>query len=197
METYILIALGVACLLALALIFLATRRIQKEGLTIHSTDRQHFVRSVEEVKRRQEQEQAIHSMADDAGRGHVSVSRLGFGKTVQMSVEAAVARVKAALDAGGFQLMGATDVAAALHEKELPAYRVMTVIHRELACRAIEIEPLLGLMAANAIVRQDLAGDVHIEFTDPSLTANHSSNDGLRQMAAEFKSSLLRVLQEI
>lgn len=197
MGTYIFVALIVACVLALALIFLSARRIQKEGITVHTSEREHFVRSVEDVKRRREQEQAILNMADDAGSGQVNASRLGFGKAVQMSVEAAVIRVKEALEAKGFQLLGQTDVNEALHDKQLPPYRMMTVVQRELAGRAAEVEPLLGLMAAHAIVRQDLAGDVHIEFSDPSLTANHSSDEVLRQMASEFKSSLLQVLQEI
>lgn len=197
MGTYIFIALIVACLLALALIFLSARRIQKEGITVHTTDREHFVRSVEDVKRRQEQDQAILDMADDAGTAQVNASRLGFGKAVQMSVEAAILRVKESLEARGLQLLGVTDVNETLHDKQLPPFRMMTVVHRELAGRAAEVEPLLGLMAAHAIVRQDLAGEVHIEFSDPSLLANHASDDGLHQMASEFKSSLLQVLQAI
>lgn len=197
MEAYIPIALIGACVLALALIFLSARRIQKEGFSVRATDRQHFVRSVEDVKRQQEQEHAIIDMAGDAGRGSVASSRLGFGKIVQMSVEDTLSRVKEALNARGFELMSMIDVNALLHENQLPAYRMMTVYHRELARRAIEVEPLLGLMTANAVVRQDLAGDVHVEFTDPSLLANQSKDDGLHEMASEFKSMLLKVLQAI
>jgi uncharacterized protein (DUF302 family) len=197
MESFIPLALIGACLLALVLIFLSIRRIQKEGFSIRSTDRQHFVRSVEDVKRQQELEQEILHMADDASRGRVITSRLGFGKTVQMSVEDAMNRVKEALHARGFQFMNAIDAVALLGDKQLPAYRLLTVYHRQWAARAIGVEPLLGLMTALAIVRQDLAGDVHIEFSDPSLAANQSGEAELHKMAAEFKAMLLKVLQAI
>lgn len=197
METYIPIALIVACLLALTLIFLSARRIQKEGLSIRGADRQHFVRSIDEVRRQQEQEQAMLNMAADTGKGSATHSRVGFGKIVQLGVDDAVKRVEGELKNRGFQLTSTTDAAAVLHEAQLPAYRIMTFIHKELSGKAIYVEPALGLIVANAIVRQDLGGDVHVEFTDPALVANQSGSKELQEAASEIKSRLMQTLQAI
>lgn len=197
MENFIPIALIVACILALTLIFLSARRIQKEGISIKSADRKHFVRSVEDVKRQQEEDQAVLSMATEGGKGSATHSRIGFGKVVQLGVEEALQRMEGELKARGFQTITTTDVSAVLRDSQLPPYKMITAFHKDLSSKAVYVEPSIGLLAANVIVRQDLGGDVHVEFNDPSLMAGHSGNQELVETASELKSRLLQSLQAL
>jgi uncharacterized protein (DUF302 family) len=197
MEHYIPIALIAACLLSLALVLLSVRRIQKEGLTIRSGDRGHFVRSIEEVKHRQEEERAIRDMDDDASGIHITHSRFGFGKSMMADVEETLMRVKEELELHGFEVVTSTDVAALLPSRRLPAYHMVTVFHRELSGKGVEIEPALGLMEANIIVRRNLGEEIYVECVEPSPLLQHSNDDELVKLASEFRSRLLKTLQAV
>ena len=187
-----------ACVLTLVLLFMASRRIQKEGLTVSDqSKKQHFKRSVEAVQRQQRQEQAVANMSDDSGSESVIYSKHGFGKRVEMSVDEAIVRLNKALRIEGFQILNDADVVATLHKKDMPAYRMLTAYHGELAGRALDIEPSIGLVTINATVRQDLSDIIHVEFSDPSLSIGIYNHAGLRELADDLKERVLRILQAI
>jgi len=187
-----------ACVLTLALLFMASRRIQKEGLTVgDQTKKQHFKRSVEEVQRQQKQEQAVVNMSGDVSSESVIYTKYGFGKKVEMSVDEAVKAAGKALRLEGFQVLNDTDVVTILHKKEMPQYHMLTTYHAELAGKAIVIEPSIGLVVTHTMIRQDLSDAVHIEFSDPALLMGISNHTALHGLADELKAKLLRVLQAI
>jgi uncharacterized protein (DUF302 family) len=187
-----------ATVLALVLVVMALRRIHKEGLTISDQPKQqHFKRSVEEVQRQQREEQAVINMSDDSGSESVVQTKHGFGKKVGMSVDEAVKRLSKLLRVEGCQVLSDTDITAVLRKQGMPEYQMLTTYHGELASRAIDMDPSIGLLASNVIVRRDLSDVVHVEFFDPSLLPGSSSHSDLHEMASDLRAKLLRVLQSV
>jgi len=133
--------------------------------------------------------------------GNESKVRYGFGKQVEMTSEAAVAAVTAALAAEGFGIVSEIDVAATMKkklEKEMPPYRILGACNPVLASRAIEAEPSIGLLLpCNVVVRQDAAGAVLVEFMDPASVLELVDRPGIEELAGEVRSRLLRVMNAL
>lgn len=125
-------------------------------------------------------------------------NRYGFGKTVPLSFDAAIARVTEELQKEGFGVLTEIDVAATLKKKlghDMPAYRILGACNPPFAKRAIEAEPPVGLlMPCNVVVRQDPQGTTHVEFMDPGLMAQMSDNPALGDLGAEVRAKMQRVM---
>ncbi|HAT8564435.1 TPA: DUF302 domain-containing protein [Legionella pneumophila] len=125
----------------------------------------------------------------------------GFGKTVKYSFEHAVDRVTEELQKEGFGVLTDIDVAATLKKKlnnEIPPYHILGACNPQLAHRALQAEPAIGLLLpCNVVVRQDGAGTVYVEFMDPNAVLELVNKIEIKEIAAEVRDRLQRVLHAI
>ena len=102
----------------------------------------------------------------------------------------ALAEVKAAFASVGFGTLTEIDMQATLKakiDKDIDPYVIIGACNPQLASRAIEIDPQIGvLLPCNVVVRQ--FGDyVMVEAMDPGLMASITGNDDIAPIAAEAR----------
>ncbi|MDO8931485.1 MAG: DUF302 domain-containing protein [Rhodocyclaceae bacterium] len=128
-------------------------------------------------------------------------NRYGFGKTVALAFDAAIAKVTAELQKEGFGVLTEIDVAATMKKKldhDMPPYRILGACNPPFAKRAITAEPAIGLlMPCNVVVRQDDAGAVHVEFMDPGMMGQMTDNAEVGALGGEVREKMLRVMNAL
>ena len=126
------------------------------------------------------------------------MSKIGFGKNVDMSFDEAVTKVTAALQTEGFGVLTEIDVAGTLKkklDKDMPPYRILGACNPALAHRGISAEPEIGmLLPCNVVVRQDEGGTVRVEFMDPQAVLPLMDKPGIAELAGEVREKLQRVM---
>lgn len=122
----------------------------------------------------------------------------GFGKKVDLSFEQAVAGVTEALKGEGFGVLTEIDVAATLKKKlgkEMPPYKILGACNPQLASRALEAEPSIGLLLpCNVVVRELEPGRSSVEFMDPNAVLDLVGREEVVTLAGEVRARLERVL---
>ena len=125
----------------------------------------------------------------------------GFGKTVDMPFDDAVTHVTQALQNEGFGILTEIDVSATMKkklDKDMPPYRILGACNPQLAHKAIEAEPSIGLLLpCNVVVRQDAAGIVRVEFMDPNAVLELVGKPEVNQLAQEVRQRLERVMAAV
>ena len=125
-------------------------------------------------------------------------TKFGFGKTVKLAFDAAIAKVTKELATEGFGVLSDIDVAATMKKKlgeEMPPYRILGACNPVLAHQAITAIPDIGLLLpCNVLVREDASGEVHISFMDPLSVLGLVDDPAVIPLATEVKKKLERVL---
>lgn len=129
------------------------------------------------------------------------MTKYGFGKVVALPFPAAVEKITQALATEGFGVLTDIDVAATLKKKlgeNMPPYRILGACNPPLAHRALQAEPSIGLLLpCNVVVREDMAGVVHVEFLDPNVLATLVGTPAVAQLSDEVRQKLIRAMESI
>lgn len=124
------------------------------------------------------------------------MSGYGFSVTITGSFEQAVERVTEALKQEGFGVLTEIDVQATLKKKlgiERSPYTILGACNPQLASRAIDAEPDIGLLLpCNVVVRQEPDG-IHVGFMDPAAVLGLVARPELAALGTEVKTRLERV----
>ena len=128
-------------------------------------------------------------------------NRYGFGKSVPISFDEAMAKVIAELQKEGFGVLTEINVAGTLKKKldyNMPPYRILGACNPALAKRALTAEPSIGLLLpCNVVVRQDAAGTVQVEFLDPGMMVQLTGNPDIGPIGNEVREKLQRVMRAL
>ena len=128
-------------------------------------------------------------------------NRYGFGKSVALNFDQALAKVTAELQKEGFGVLTEIDVAATLKKKldhTIPPYRILGACNPAYAKRALTAEPSIGLLLpCNVVVRQDASGTVQVEFLDPGMMGQMTDNPDVGPVGLEVREKLLRVMRAL
>ena len=128
-------------------------------------------------------------------------NRYGFGRSVSYGFDEALVKVTQELQKEGFGVLTEIDVAATMKAKldhDMPPYRILGACNPQFARRALTAEPSIGLLLpCNVVVRQDAAGSVHVEFLDPGMMGQMTSNAAVGPIGAEVREKLQRVMQAL
>ncbi|HUX79557.1 MAG TPA: DUF302 domain-containing protein, partial [Alphaproteobacteria bacterium] len=101
----------------------------------------------------------------------------------------------------GFGILTEIDVAATLKRKlnqEMPPYLILGACNPQLAHRALEADPSIGLLLpCNVVIRQDDKDNVHVEFMDPEAMLRLVDKPEVGPIAEEARQRLERIMEAL
>ncbi len=121
----------------------------------------------------------------------------GFGTTLDVAYDAAIALVKDALKAEGFGVLTEIDVQRTLKEKlgeEMAPYAILGACNPPLAHRALTAEPEIGLLLPCNVVVRALGAQSRVDIADPQAMLGIVGNPDLNAVATEAEQRLRRVV---
>ncbi len=120
----------------------------------------------------------------------------GFGATLDLPFDEAVARTKAALKDEGFGVLSEIDIRATMREKldiDFEPYVILGACNPQLAHRALQAEHELGLLLPCNVIVHAHEGRSAVAIVDPAMMLGVVDNPALRRVADEAKARLERV----
>lgn len=122
----------------------------------------------------------------------------GFATTlIGLDLDATRARVTAALADQGFGILTEIDVRATLDKKlgvDFRPYVILGACNPQLAHRALEAEPHIGLLLPCNVVVQQTAGGTEVSIADPRAMFTVIDNPAVAPVAEEAEQRLRRVM---
>lgn len=80
----------------------------------------------------------------------------------------------------------------------MPPYQILGACNPQLAQRALQVEPSIGLLLpCNVVVRMDANDKVYVEFMDPNVLVEIVNHEEIRNVAVEVKQRLERVMAKL
>ena len=130
----------------------------------------------------------------------VTHSEYGFSTTLDVPLDEAILRTKAALKTEGFGVLTEIDVQATLRQKlgvETDAHMILGACNPALAYQALQIEPEVGLLLpCNVTVRED-EGKSRVSIIDPDAMLGVVVNPAMHVVANDAKARLRRVIAQL
>ena len=124
----------------------------------------------------------------------------GFGTTLHVSFDAAVALVREALKSEGFGVLTEIDVQRTLREKlgaEMEPYVILGACNPPLAHRALAEEREIGLLLPCNVVVREVEGGTRVDITDPKAMLGIVGNERVHVVAEEAGARLHRVAAQL
>lgn len=121
----------------------------------------------------------------------------GFGTTLAAPLDAAVARVTAALKAEGFGVLTTIDVQQTMKQKldvEFEPYVILGACNPPLAHRALTAEHEIGLLLPCNVILHAHGAETRVAVADPIAMLGVVDNPVLAAVAQEARARLTRVV---
>lgn len=130
----------------------------------------------------------------------ITRQQYGFSKVVALNYQQAVEKTKDALKQEGFGVLAEIDIRKAMKEKigeEYQNYLILGACNPQLAHRALQAEPRLGLLLPCNVIIRELGSGTEIAVIDADTMLGIVDNDELRPVAREASEKLQRALASI
>ena len=125
----------------------------------------------------------------------------GFNTTLKLSFNDTLERVLVDLKQEGFGVLSDIDAQSAMKEKlgvEMPPYRILGACNPQLAHKALQAEPDIGLLLpCNVVVRQEAEGHVTVVFIDPLVMMEMLDKPEVQTVAKDAEQRLRRVCESV
>ena len=129
------------------------------------------------------------------------MSNYGIRKTVELSYQETVGKVKDELKEEGFGVLAELDMKKIFKEKldkEMSNYVILEACNPAFAFEGIGEESELGLLLpCNVIIYENDDQEVNVAAIDPEKALGMSDNKKVNEIAQEIKARLERVIENI
>ena len=124
-----------------------------------------------------------------------------FSKTLDLGMDAAVARVTEVLKSEGFGVLTEIDVQKTLKAKidvDFRPYRILGACNPGFAYQALKAEDKIGTMLpCNVIVQEHAPGKVEVSAVDPIASMQAIANPALGDVATQVRDKLANVIKNL
>jgi uncharacterized protein (DUF302 family) len=124
-----------------------------------------------------------------------------FTKELNISFDAAIAKVTEELKKEGFGILTDIDVKATLKKKldvEFRPYRILGACNPPFAFQALQTEDKIGTMLpCNVVVQEKAPGKVEVTSIDPVASMAAVNNPNLRTIGEQVREKLKRVIDNL
>ena len=124
----------------------------------------------------------------------------GLRVILEVGVEEAEIRARAALAEEGFGVLTEIDVQATLKEKigvDRPAYKILGACNPALANRALDTEEEIGLLLPCNVVVYEGESCTIVEALDPGIMSSVTDAPEMAAVAAEAREKLARAMESL
>jgi uncharacterized protein (DUF302 family) len=124
-----------------------------------------------------------------------------FSRQLEMDFDKGISRVIEELKQEGFGILTEIDVTETLKRKlavDFPAYTILGACNPAIAYRALQVEPMIGVMLpCNVIVRELDDGKIEVAAVDPLASMQAIHNKELQIIAEEIQMKLKKVIENV
>ena len=129
------------------------------------------------------------------------MSKYGIQKTVELSYQKTVNKVKDELKNEGFGVLAEIDMQKTFKEKldkDMNNYLILEACNPAFAFEGMGEEPELGLLLpCNVIIFETEDKEINVAAIDPEKALGMSENKRVNEIAKEIKSRLERVIESV
>jgi uncharacterized protein (DUF302 family) len=126
--------------------------------------------------------------------------KYGFSKTVALSVEQAIERIKEELSKEGFGILTSIDIQETLKRKlnvEFSKYVILGACNPPFAYKSLQAEPEIGLLLPCNVIVYEKDGKTVVAAFDPTIMTAIIENPAIRPIAESVREKLQRAIDSV